>query len=145
MKIIRQVELVKKMVSSSIKKLFQKEFIRYCFCGGVAAIVDLGIFFLLNETFGVHYLIALTISFPIAVAVNYALQRRITFKSKGKKHIQFPIFFGIQVGGWVLNAVITALLVEMLFFWPTFARIIAVALVTVYTYSSNKKLTFRRG
>ena len=131
------------MKNAIFEKLLGKKFVRYCFCGGVAAIVDLGLFFFLNEMLGWHYLIALTISFPLAVAVNYALQRRITFKSKGKKRIQLPIFFSIQIGGWVLNAIITTLLVEILLFWPTIARIIAVLFVTIYTYSSNKKLTFK--
>jgi putative flippase GtrA len=126
-----------------LNKILEKKFFRYCFCGGIAAIVDLGLFFALNELLLVHYLIALTISFPIAVIVNYALQRRVTFKSKGQKRIQVPIFFAIQIGGWVLNAIITAAQVELLDFWPTLARFIAVILVTIYTYSSNKKITFK--
>jgi len=123
--------------------LLKKRFIKYCFGGGVAAIVDLSVFYILNEILSVHYLIALTISFPLAVAVNYAIQRRVTFKSKGKKYIQFPIFFAIQFGGWLLNAILTTAQVEMLGIWPTFARIIAVLIVIVYTYSSNKKITFK--
>ncbi|MBT4191843.1 MAG: GtrA family protein [Candidatus Diapherotrites archaeon] len=126
-----------------IQKLLEKKFFRYCFCGGIAAIVDLGLFFILNELFLVHYLIALTISFPIAIIVNYALQRRVTFKSKGQKRVQVPIFFAIQIGGWALNAALTALQVEIFGVWPTFARLVAGILVIVYTYSSNKKITFK--
>jgi len=131
------------MENNIFENLLEKKFVKYCFCGGVAAIVDLGLFYFLNEIIGWHYLIALTISFPIAVAMNYALQRRVTFRSKGKKRIQLPIFFSIQLGGWVLNAIITTLLVEILLFWPTIARLVAVLFVTIYTYSSNKKLTFK--
>ncbi len=124
-------------------KLMKKRFFRYCFGGGVAAITDMSIFFILNEIFSVHYLLALTISFPIAVIVNYAIQRRVTFKNKyAKKHKQFTVFLVIQIIGWVINASVTTGLVELAQFWPTLARIVAIFIVVLFTYNSNKMITF---
>jgi putative flippase GtrA len=126
-----------------IKNLFKRQFIKYCFSGGIAALVDLGIFFLLNEFLSVHYIYSLTISFTIAAAINYTLQRKITFKSSySKKHKQFAIFVAIQIIGLVFNGIVTTAQVEFLGAWPTLARFISILIVLLWTYTANKKITF---
>ena len=127
-----------------INKLFESQFFRYCFSGGIAALVDLGLFFSLNEFFKLHYIIALIISFTIAGLVNYTLQRKVTFKSNySKKHKQFSIFIGIQIIGLVFNGVVTTAQVEFLGVWPTLARFISILIVLLWTYTANKKITFK--
>ncbi|MFA6268264.1 MAG: GtrA family protein [archaeon] len=126
-----------------VKKLFGGKFIRYCFCGGIAAIVDISTFFMLNEILKFHYFISLSISFPLAALVNYLLQRKITFKGKGRNFkLQFVVFVTIALIGWAFNASITAVQVEFFGVWPTAARVIATILVTFFTYNSNKLITF---
>jgi len=125
------------------KKLFRIRFFRYCFAGGIAGITDLAVFFIFNEIIKVHYLLALVISFAIAVGVNYALQRRITFKNTySKKHKQFFVFIGLQIIGLLLSGLLTTIQVEMFGFWPTFARFMAIWIVLIYNYLSNRFITF---
>jgi len=125
-------------------KFFAIKFFRYCFCGGIAAITDLAIFFTLNEFFKVYYLFALAVSFTVAAGVNYSLQRKITFDNKyEKKHKQFFVFVAVEVVGLGLNAAVTALQVEVLGVWPTLARFIAIFIVLAYNYTANKKITFK--
>ncbi len=127
-----------------INKLFEKQFFRYCFGGGVSAIIDLAIFFILNEFFNLYYLYALTISFVIAAGVNYTLQRRITFKSNySKKRKQFSVFIVIQIVGLIFNGILTTTQVELFGVWPTLARFISILLVLFWTYTANKKITFK--
>jgi putative flippase GtrA len=124
--------------------LFEIQFFRYCFGGGIAALFDLGLFFSLNELLKLHYLVALVISFTLAGVVNYTLQRKITFKSNySKKSKQFSIFITIQVIGLLFNGVITSTQVEFFGMWPTLARFISILLVLIWTYSANKKITFK--
>jgi len=127
-----------------INNLLKIQFFRYCISGGIAAIVDLGLFFSFNEFFKLHYLIALIISFTVAGLVNYTLQRKITFKSNySKKHKQFSIFIAIQIVGLVFNGVVTTAQVEFLGVWPTLARFISILIVLIWTYTANKKITFK--
>jgi putative flippase GtrA len=126
-----------------IKKLVETKFFRYCFGGGISAIIDLGVFFTLNEIFKIHYLYALIISFIIAASINYILQRKLTFKDNySKKHKQFSVFLAIQLVGLIFNGLITAAQVEYLGVWPTLARFIAIFIVLFWTYTANKKITF---
>jgi len=126
-----------------IKNLFKSRFIRYCFGGGISAIADLVIFFLLNEILSLHYIYALIIAFTIASVINYSLQRKITFKSNySKQHRQFGVFLIIQIIGLVFNGILTTVQVEFLGIWPTLARFIAIWIVLIYTYTTNKRVTF---
>ena len=131
------------LLKKTFDKFFQIQFFRYCFSGGISAITDLILFFILNELIGIHYLIALTISFVIAVTVNYIMQRKITFRSEyKKKHKQFTIFLSVQIIGLAFNGILMYWLVELLTFWPTLAKLLAIFIVLIYTYSTNTKLTF---
>ena len=127
-----------------LDKLFSKRFFRYCVCGGISAMTDIIIFFLLNELFNTYYLFALIISFTIAVTINYALQRRITFKnSYSKKHKQFTVFLILQIIGLIISGTIIVAQVELLNVWPTLARFITIWIVLIYNYKSNKLITFK--
>ena len=56
------------------------KFVRYFFVGGLSAVVDYAIFGALFH-FGLHYLVAATLSFVVAVAFNYALSVRFVFQT----------------------------------------------------------------
>jgi putative flippase GtrA len=125
--------------------LFSIRFFRYCFCGGISAIIDTSIFFVLNELFNIYYLFALFVSFTVAVTVNYSLQRKITFKNTySKKHKQFTVFVLLQLIGLLISGVIIAAMVEIFSVWPTLARFITIWIVLAYTYTSNKVITFNK-
>ena len=55
-------------------KLYQ-----YAAVGGVAAIADLALFFLLRSYIELHYLLIATMSFLVATLLNYALCTRFVF------------------------------------------------------------------
>jgi putative flippase GtrA len=126
------------------KILEHKKFFLYCFCGGVSAVTDLGLFFVLNEIMKIYYIWAIPLSFLLAVIVNYALQRKITFQNTyQKKHKQFTVFLGVMIIGFVINAVITIVQVEAFGVWPTLAKFIAIIICTLYSYYANKNITFK--
>jgi putative flippase GtrA len=129
------------MIINFVQK--QKIFFKYCFAGGVAAITDLGIFFILNEIFNIYYIFAIPIAFFIAAIVNYSLQRKFTFKSKyKKKRKQFSVFLLIMIIGFFINASLTIMQVELFNVWPTLARFIAILIGTLYSYYANSRITF---
>ncbi|MCX6800772.1 MAG: GtrA family protein [Candidatus Diapherotrites archaeon] len=130
-------------MSNFADRIIKWKFFRYCFCGGIAALVDMTVFFSANEIFKLHYLIALAISFTVAAGVNYSLQRKITFKNTYKKmHKQFPVFVAVELVGLLIAGVSMTALVEIFRLWPTLARFISIFIALAYNYTANKKITF---
>ena len=127
-----------------IKKLIyrHKLFVKYSIVGGIAAVVDFSILFILTDFLNVYYLISATISFIISALTNYFLNRKWTFRSNDKKRKQLPVFFTITSIGLVLNNSIMFFLVERLFLWYIWAKVIATAVVLIWNFLGNKYLTF---
>ena len=62
-------------------KLF--EFLGYGLAGGACTYVNL-LLFVVMERMGMHYLLANTLSYIVAVVINYFLNSHLVFKSAGK-------------------------------------------------------------
>ncbi len=135
------VEKQKKLLA----KIFSNKFFKYCFFGGLAALVELGTFFGFTEPGLISYFFAAPISFALAAIANYFLQRKFTFKNKySKKRKQFTVFFFVALGGLAINWTITIIGVEWFTLWPTLAKFIAIIVALGYNYSLNSKLTFKK-
>lgn len=91
-----------------------KEFIRYVFVGGVAFLVDFGVFTLLRETLysgrddGVAIGVATAAGFVVGLAVNYFLSMAIVFRKenqreKGRTVSAVITFAAVGVVGFVLT------------------------------------------
>lgn len=128
-----------------LSKFFSNKFFKYCFFGGLAALIELGSFFAFTEFNLINYFFAAPISFALAAIANYFLQRKFTFKNKySKKHKQFTVFFVIALGGLAINWTATVIGVELFALWPTLAKFIAILVALGYNYSLNSKLTFKK-
>jgi putative flippase GtrA len=57
---------------------------RYLFVGGIATVVDVGVFSLFSEVFSVDYRIAIIIGFSFGVVTNFALCNWVVFIGKRK-------------------------------------------------------------
>jgi putative flippase GtrA len=137
------MELLKKLIYK------YKIFVKYCIVGGTAAVVDFGILFILTELFlGVeYYLVSATISFVLSALTNYALNRRWTFRSTGKKRKQIPIFFTVATMGLFINNFIMFVgmekfLLKDLQYGYLLAKIFATGLVLIWNFLGNRYITF---
>ncbi len=116
---------------------------KYAVVGFTGAVVDFGLLYILTEYIGWHYLLSATVSFIFAASVNYNLNRTWTFKSKGKKRKQLPIFFIIATMGIIINNNILYVGVEYFALYYLWAKVFAAAIVMVWNFLGNKFLTFR--
>ncbi|MCX6803362.1 MAG: GtrA family protein [Candidatus Diapherotrites archaeon] len=131
------------LIRNTIAAFFRVRFFKYCFGGGISAIVDLSIFYTLNEIIGMYYIFSLICSFVVASGVNFFIQRKFTFKNNyAKKHKQLLVFTVLQAGGLAINASVTALQVEYFGVWPTFAKFCAIFVALIYNYFTSKYITF---
>lgn len=117
------------------------EVIRFTIAGGLGFVIDYGLMILLKETFGMHYLLATTLSFIVSVVVNYLLCAYWVFqgtdtKSGGVK-LAFIVTSGIGLG---LNALFMYLFVDVMHINYMIAKIISVILVMIWNYFSKRKV-----
>lgn len=132
-----------KLEKKIIELIKTNKFIKYCFFGGLAAIIELASFFIINSIFGIGYFITTPISFIIAATANFFLQRKFTFKNNyEKKHKQFIVFALIAIGGLIINWIATIAYVELFHLAPIIAKFFAILTALIYNYTLNKKITF---
>ena len=128
-----------------IKKLFEKEFIRFGFVGGVSTLVDWTIFFILAITINLNYQIAVVSSYLCGAIVNYTLNKLITFKSTSKKIAhQFGIFIGIATISLFASMGLMFTLIELATLDKMTSRIITTGIIFIANYFLHKHITFNK-
>jgi putative flippase GtrA len=117
---------------------------KFCAVGAVGYGINVGIYRGLLAG-GVHYLVAATISFLVAVTSNYTWNRLWTFRDqRGHFGLQGMRFFIVSVAALGVNLVALDLLVHVGGLGKFLANAIAIPLVTPLNFVGNKLWSFRR-
>ena len=112
--------------------------------GASGYIVNLGVYTTLLKGFGVHYLMAATVSFLVAASWNYWWNRHWTFKQqRGHFAYQGMRFFTVSGIVYCANLGVLSLLVS-LGVGKVAAQAVAIILVTPLNFLGNKLWSFRR-
>ena len=122
-----------------------RQFLSYVVVGGISALVEWMVFWLLGRLLGMTYLSATALAFIFSTSVNWALGRTITFKNsdlgknKTKEIIQV---FGVSGIGLLMNLGLMYMFVTILGmdseFLKTIAKILATGIVFIWNYLSRK-------
>ncbi len=117
---------------------------RFCLVGASGYVVNLAVFTLLLHGAGMHYLLAATVSFLVAVTNNYTWNRLWTFRGqRGHVGYQGLRFLVVSTLSLCANLLLLALLVR-LGLQEVLAQAIAIVLVTPLNFVGNKLWSFRR-
>jgi dolichol-phosphate mannosyltransferase len=118
---------------------------RFCVVGASGYVVNLAVYTLLLKAAGLHYLLAATCSFLVAVTNNYTWNRLWTFRGqRGHFAYQGLRFLIVSTVALAANLVILRLLVEELDLAKVLAQAIAIVLVTPLNFVGNKLWSFGR-
>ncbi len=117
---------------------------RFCTVGASGYAVNLAVFALLLKGGGLHYLLAATGSFLVAVTNNYTWNRVWTFRGqRGHVAYQGLRFLVVSTVALAANLLILHLLVQF-GVGKVLAQAIAIMLVTPWNFVGNKLWSFRR-
>jgi putative flippase GtrA len=117
---------------------------KFCVVGAIGYGINVGIYRVLLAS-GVHYLLAATISFLVAVSSNYTWNRLWTFRDqRGHVGVQGMRFFTVSVAALAVNLAALDLLVHVGGLGKFLANAIAIPLVTPLNFIGNKLWSFRR-
>ena len=119
--------------------------VRYFFVGGAAAVVDIGLFFLLAKLLGYNYLVVGCIGFTIATALNYFLSIRFVFRSGARftRKTELSFIYGVSLVGLALHQMILFVLVERLGAELMLSKVVATGAVFLWNFSVRNFLIFR--
>ena len=127
-----------------IKNLLDKEFIRFLIAGFSTLFIDYGGLIFLTEYVNLHYLLSATISFTLAVIINYYICLKWVFtKSKKQTLVQFILFIITSIIGLLLNLITMKVMVEYFEIYYIIAKIVSTIIVTLWNYIT-KKMTIER-
>ena len=122
---------------------FRIQLLRYIFVGGLAAIVDMFLLFVLTDWAKLHYLISAIIAFVAGLVVNYLLSRLWIFKSIFSLSKEFIIFAIIGIIGLGLNELLLYLFVDVIGLWYMAAKLISIALVLIWNFLARRRFAFK--
>jgi putative flippase GtrA len=117
---------------------------KFCVVGAVGYLINLAVYDALLHA-GLHYLVAATCSFLVAVTSNYTWNRLWTFREvRGHFGIQGMRFFVVSLVALGANLVLLHLLIANAGLDKVLAQAIAIVLVTPLNFVGNKLWSFRR-
>jgi putative flippase GtrA len=117
---------------------------KFCVVGASGYVVNLAVYAALLNGANLHYRLAATGSFVVAVTNNYLWNRLWTFKhSRGHFGFQALRFFVVALIAYAGNLVILTVLVEV-GQGKIVSQAIAIVLVTPANFIGNKLWSFRR-
>ena len=127
-----------------------KQFFSYFCVGGISALVEWILFFLLEYFLNLQYLLAVFISFLFSTTVNYFLGRTFTFKSSSyekKKVKEFLFVFGVSALGLFFNFILMYIFVDIVGMntnlLKTVAKICSTGIVFLWNFLSRKFLIYK--
>ena len=123
-----------------------KEFGFYFIVGGIATLIDWGMFALGLQVLGQdRYLVCVAFSISLAGTFHYFANKRLTFQCQSRAiGVQIPLYIGVAITGVAMSMAILGMLVSGLG-WPAMsARVVTTALMLVPNYLMHKYLTFSK-
>ena len=117
---------------------------KFCVVGAFGYLINLAVYDALLHA-GLHYLVAATCSFLVAVTSNYTWNRLWTFRAqRGHLGIQGMRFFLVSLAALGANLAVLHLLVVYGGLGKLSAQAVAIVLVTPLNFVGNKLWSFRR-
>lgn len=130
------------MNTENFSTLFTK-LLKFGVVGFSGLLVDFGITYLLKEKLSVNKYIANGIGFSVAVVSNFFLNKWWTFQNTEQAYAsQFFTFVAVAIGGLAINQLILYLLHEKVKLNFYFAKLLAIAAVTLWNFGFSNYVVF---
>lgn len=127
-----------------------KQFFSYFFVGGMAALVEWGMFFVFSNLLHIYYQGATILAFFFSTMTNWWLGRTLTFKDsayQSKKQKELVLIFGVSAIGLFLNMILMYVWVSLLGMNTDFRKMIgkvaATGIVFFWNFFIRKYVVYR--
>lgn len=115
----------------------------YVIIGGVASLIDVGVFILLYEWVGLAALVSHSISIPLSAIYSFTCNAFLNFKTTDRLLWRFLSFSVVVFLGYLLGAGVIWLIEQLTPFGGTVGKIVSLPLVFIFQFYLNSKISFR--
>lgn len=132
-----------------MKELFQKykEVLAYLFFGGATTLINIVVFFICQNIFGLNYTISNPISWFLSVLFAFFTNKYFVFDSKHTDRRSFfkemGLFYWYRVLSFVIDMGLMVVLIEGLHLSDFWAKMITQVVVVVLNYFFSKFFIFK--
>lgn len=118
---------------------------QYFFVGGLAGVVDIGIFTVLVKVFLFDWFVVALFSFALATAMNYLLSIRYVFESgaRFRKKAEVSLVFLVSGIGLVINQSFLWALIEAAAIDEVLSKLVATGTVFLWNYMTRSRFIFK--
>lgn len=119
------------------------ELIRYYFCGAAATLVDIGTLWCLHSYFALHYLVAASLAFILAVLVSYLFTVQLILKHYARRK------FGSELALFaVINLISLTISLSVIVCFSEanllYSKALAIVLSIVWNFLAKKLVLFNK-
>jgi putative flippase GtrA len=121
------------------------KFIKYFIVGGIAALINIIIFFIFAKVLRFNYFAIGALAFIVATFINYILSIKYIFKSGIRFDKQKELFwiYIVSIIGLIENEVILYLFINLLHAEIMISQIIAIGIVFIWNYIARNNFVFK--
>ncbi len=133
------------MINSVYIQIKSSQIFRYFFVGGIAAVVDIVIFFLFAKILGFNYLLIGAVGFIIATLINYLLSIKYVFRSNVRFTKRLEIFwiYVVSLAGLFLHLTFLYLFIDLIQLEKMLGKLLAIGGVFFWNFLLRKNFIFK--
>ena len=122
-----------------------KEIVLYLFFGVLTTLINIVSFYILNNLFGVYYLLANALAWLLSVTFAYFTNRRWVFESKDARIVnEFAKFVSCRLFSGMCDMIIMFLGVDILGGSSFITKLLTNVVVVVLNYIFSKRIIFKK-
>lgn len=142
-------KMFKKIQMKFPRKSLLGQFLRYLVTGGLAFVVDFGLFALCLYVFNWHYLLANFVGLVAGLVLNYAMSIVWVFTAckrtfERRKIAEFALFTIVGFAGVGLNQLLMYLMVDGFEVNEMISKMVAAVLVLIWNFGARKLMLFKK-
>jgi putative flippase GtrA len=119
------------------------KFLSYATIGGVCALLNLALLWLLTSALGLHYLVSTLAAFLAITPVGFWLQKLVTFRTpRERAAIEWPRYFTAMGTSLAANLSLMYVLVSILGVWYLAASVVVTVLFLTGNFLVNDRWSF---
>ncbi len=119
--------------------------IRYLISGGLSSAIDILLFSLMIQMFGLHYIPSAAISVTVSFFARFYLQKVFAFKDRGLNvHKQIIMYSMLYASSMIMTTFFLYIFIGLLHIWYLIAQVMTIGIIAGISFFVYRYFIFRQ-